>query len=291
MTKRLFIFAAYDADGVVDDSLLFYLRALSKLGDIVFFMDNNTSDYFLTKVRTIPNVLFADAIRHNEYDFGSYKRGYVWAENSEILKNYEWVYFVNDSVFGPIYDLTPILEDLEKVDAGAVGLIDDMNGYYIQSWFFGVPRETAAADWFGNFMRGIKKQDRKIDICIQYERPWSRIVADRGMKLECSFKTVSGRDAYFPERLHPLQFPFIKKQAIKELGTEEKIFEIITDKKLFMAAIANMHRVGFGLRKYKYKKVRRIWLFGIPIITIEKRTFGYRHRAMLFGIIPLGKIT
>ena len=42
--KRLFLFAGYDRDGIVDDSLLWYLKSLSGLGDIVFVMDNDATD-------------------------------------------------------------------------------------------------------------------------------------------------------------------------------------------------------------------------------------------------------
>ena len=62
--KRLFLFASYDKSGIIDDSLLHYLKSLSVLGDIIFVMDNNTSDEMLSRVTKIPNVLYANATRH-----------------------------------------------------------------------------------------------------------------------------------------------------------------------------------------------------------------------------------
>ena len=38
--KRLFLFAAYDKEGIIDDTLLHYLRCLSDYGDVAFVMDN-----------------------------------------------------------------------------------------------------------------------------------------------------------------------------------------------------------------------------------------------------------
>ena len=84
--KRLFLFAGYDRDGIVDDSLLWYLKSLSGLGDIVFVMDNDATDVEIEKVRQIPNVLYANAVRHGEYDFGSYKRAYIWARDNKLLE-------------------------------------------------------------------------------------------------------------------------------------------------------------------------------------------------------------
>ena len=154
MQKRLFFFASYDPDRVVDDSLLWYLQALSKLGDIVFIMDNDISRNFVQKVKNIPNVLYADALRHQEYDFGSYKRGFLWAQESNILKRYDWIYLVNDSVFGPFFDLEPILDNMEKQNAenafGMIGLkAEDIAelGWpdHVQSWFVGLSQRVFSA--------------------------------------------------------------------------------------------------------------------------------------------------
>ena len=38
---RLFLFAGYDKDGIVDDALVYYVSALSKYGDVIVCMDND----------------------------------------------------------------------------------------------------------------------------------------------------------------------------------------------------------------------------------------------------------
>ena len=68
--KRLFLFAGYDKSGIIDNTLLHQIRALSELGDVIFVMDNDASDDMLANVTQIPNVLHASATRHGEYDFG-----------------------------------------------------------------------------------------------------------------------------------------------------------------------------------------------------------------------------
>ena len=81
MAKRLFIFAGYDKDCIVDETLLHYLRSLSELGDIVFAMDNNLPDSEINKIKSIKNILSATAVNHGEYDFGSYKIGFKYAHS------------------------------------------------------------------------------------------------------------------------------------------------------------------------------------------------------------------
>lgn len=127
MKKRIFIFASYDQDCIIDKLVLHYLKSLSKLGDIIFFADSNHPEKELGKVRRIPNVIFANAERHGEYDFGSYKRGLIWAEQQGIPKNYEWLYFLNDSVAGPFLPLEPVFDDLEEADTDFTGLLGNFN--------------------------------------------------------------------------------------------------------------------------------------------------------------------
>ena len=110
MSKRLFIFAGYDKDCIVDETLLHYLKSLSELGDIVFTMDNSLSDTEASKIKSIKNILSVTAVNHGEYDFGSYKRGFQYAKKNKLLDKYDWIYFVNDSVYGPLFDIKNILE-------------------------------------------------------------------------------------------------------------------------------------------------------------------------------------
>ena len=37
--KRLFLFAGYDKSGIIDNTLLHQIRALSELGDVIFVME------------------------------------------------------------------------------------------------------------------------------------------------------------------------------------------------------------------------------------------------------------
>ena len=164
MVKRLFVFAAYDKEGIVDNSLLHYLSALSELGDIIFIMDNVAPDTELNKVWAIKNVLSVVAERHGEYDFGSYKRGYAWAQEHGILGNYDWVYFVNDSVYGPLSDLRPVLETLEGRGVDLIGMTDFENEptpIQVQSWFVGVSKQVATSKFLADFFQSVAKQENK----------------------------------------------------------------------------------------------------------------------------------
>ena len=70
-TKRLFLFAAYHPKNIVDDALVYYVKSLSKFGDVVLCMDSDCPTSEMNKLKKY--TLHTIATRHGEYDFGSYK--------------------------------------------------------------------------------------------------------------------------------------------------------------------------------------------------------------------------
>ena len=107
---RLFLFAGYDKDGIVDDALVYYVSALSKYGDVIVCMDNDLETAQTNKLK--PFTICALAQKHGEYDFGSYKHTFQYARDKKILKNYDVIYLVNDSVFGPLHNIKKTLLEL-----------------------------------------------------------------------------------------------------------------------------------------------------------------------------------
>ena len=98
MPRRLFLFAAFDGDGVAGPSLILYLRALSSCGDVVLASDCSFGEE--DRARLDDFCLHTDCAAHHEYDFGSYKRAWIWAAENLDLPEYDYVYLVNDSIFG-----------------------------------------------------------------------------------------------------------------------------------------------------------------------------------------------
>ena len=139
--KRLFLFAGYDTDGVIDDAMILYIRALAKHGDIVFCMDSNAKKTEVSKLKNF--VIYAMAKRHGEYDFGSYKRAYQYARDKKILNNYDHIYLVNDSVFGPLFDIKQTLLNMESTKTDATGMVvaAHKTHRYMESWFVRVNKK------------------------------------------------------------------------------------------------------------------------------------------------------
>lgn len=211
--KRLFLFAGYNANGIVDDALMYYVKSLSKFGDIVLVMDSDCPDSELKKVQKF--TVHTSAARHGEYDFGSYKRAYIWAAENLTLSNYDYVYMVNDSVYGPLYDLTTYFSKMESCPCDAFGLVKNPHHDHphIQSWFVGLRQSVFLTDWYDQFMRRITKQPYKGAITREYEQGLSKIILAHNLTWCCLY-SVRNRGVYNKiKKLYRAKMPFMKKVA------------------------------------------------------------------------------
>lgn len=247
MTKRLFLFAGYDADGIIDSSLVLYVRALSKLGDVVLCMDSNCSKTEITKLKHL--VLYVVAKRHGEYDFGSYKRAYMWAHENTKLSDYDFVYMVNDSVYGPLFPLKKYLEKMESKNTDAFGMVKNTKTAHphIQSWFIGMRPSVFMSDWFDSFMSGIKKLESKGAITHEYEHGFTKNVVAHGGTWMCMY-SAHNRDVYNKvKHYYRAKMPFMKKVAFTRhngsLGPQISYVLKHTPAQMGNAILSNARRV------------------------------------------------
>ncbi|SFV68411.1 Glycosyltransferase [hydrothermal vent metagenome] len=103
--KRVALFAGYDKDGIIDNSVLLFIKELSKYSDVYFLSDSIVSQKELDKLE--PYTKGTWAYRHGEYDFGSYKRLAQYHVGWEAIEKYDELLFVNDSSY--------LLDSLDKV--------------------------------------------------------------------------------------------------------------------------------------------------------------------------------
>ena len=138
--KRLAIFAGYDKDNIIDDYVVYYIKELKKIADIIYVCDCNMPKSELDKIREYCIHIMNG--RHGEYDFGSYKRGFWYARVTKLIFNYDYLLFCNDSVYGPFYDLKEIVESMEKKDLDAWSMFHCFSDYanleHLQSYFISI---------------------------------------------------------------------------------------------------------------------------------------------------------
>lgn len=191
--RRAVIFAHYDKDNIIDDYVIYYLKALKELEhELVFVSCNNLSDTEKSKLDGIADYIITE--NHNEYDFGSYKRGYLYLKNS--LKDFDELIFANDSCYGPLCSLSAVFDEMDReeqcdfwgITKNKFGLIKDRKGYrtierpHIQSYFLVFSKKVFTSKVFDEFMQSIKPLDNKNEVIINYEIGLTEILKDAGFK-------------------------------------------------------------------------------------------------------------
>ena len=213
MIRRLFLFASYDRDGLAGPSLLYYLKSLDTFGDVVFVSDSAMPEAEKDKLR--PYCIHVQAEHHGEYDFGSYKRGFEYALDKLELASYDYLYLVNDSVFGPLANLSETFCKMEALDKAAFSLV--LNPHrshpHMQSWFIGLRQEIFLTDWFSAFLKSVSVQDSKEDICVKYETGLTELIVSKGIAYDAPYR-LSGRQIYNSVlKIWKMGIPFIKKSS------------------------------------------------------------------------------
>ena len=247
MPNRLFLFAGYDKDATIDDALIYYVSTLSEYGDVIVCMDNDLKKSEIDKLK--PYTITTIANRHGEYDFGSYKRAYTYAYDKNLLKNYDYVYFINDSVFGPMIDINNILIQLEKLSTDAAGLIVSKHRTheFMESWFVRLNKKIFTSSWFYEFISSVQSEKNKTDITVKYEHGLSNIIKKNGCSWDGIF-AVYGRKTYNnPKSLFIHGCPFVKKMSFIRhngaLGNQIKYILNHSDKKSVQSVLKTANRV------------------------------------------------
>jgi lipopolysaccharide biosynthesis protein len=149
--SKLAILAHFDIHGRVDAYVLAYIRELAACGFDVALISTcaHLEPHDLAEVRKSCCVV---ATRTNRgIDFGSWKVGLKAVTD---WQTYERLLLVNDSVFGPLFPLAPLLAKAEDLNVGLVGLTDSPEFTpHLQSYFllFNLEQRGAAsfvADYF-----------------------------------------------------------------------------------------------------------------------------------------------
>ncbi len=191
--KRAAVFAHYDKDNIIDDYVIYYLKALKELAhEIVFVSCKNLSDTEKSKLDGIADFIIAE--NHDEYDFGSYKRGYLYLKDR--LNDFDELIFANDSCYGPLYSLHRIFDEMEReehldfwgITKNKFGLIKKNDKYivthrpHIQSYFVVFSKKIFLSDVFDKFMASVKHLDCKNDIVMNYEIGLSETLTNAGFQ-------------------------------------------------------------------------------------------------------------
>ena len=181
---KVAVFAHFDAAGVVHDFVIYYLRALRGAGYTIVFV-SNAPDFGAASLQRVLPLSALVLLRANVgYDFGAYKDG---IEALGELSRFEHLVLANDSVYGPLFDLSEILA---RCDAGADiwGMTDNWaGGYHLQSYFLLFRGRALVRPELKAFFRSVRPVQSKQWLILRYEIGLTQAMQRAGLRCAALF--------------------------------------------------------------------------------------------------------
>lgn len=234
--RRLAIYAAYDSKGLVDKADLYYIQALKEVADnIIYIADNELVAGEAEKLSRDVSVVMASS--HGEYDFGSYKRGFFYAKEHNLLQDIDELILCNDSCYAPVYPFKPVFDKMQKEKCDFWGVTENIEfSPHIQSYFMVFHPQVFKSPVFQNFMANITAQKTVLEVIAKYEIGLSQILT----KAHFSYKSYIPYPKQFPLPLKGAKnltscpvwmvkqgSPLVKKKSFKEkISNEEGFFKL-----------------------------------------------------------------
>lgn len=169
---RALVFAHYDQDGLCADYVVAALRQYRPVVDRLVVVSASLKSLPPTLQPLIDTFIARDNVG---YDFCSWRAG---IESLGRLDAFAELICTNDSVYGPLADLAPVLADprVAAADLWGMCLSDQGTGRrgrvscpHLQSWFFAMRRPLLESPAFQGFWRSVVPLDLKDDIVDRYE--------------------------------------------------------------------------------------------------------------------------
>ena len=196
-SNRACIFAGFTPNGEMSENTLYYLSTIRKQVDyLVYVADSKAKNNTFELLEKICDAVIIQ--RHEEYDFGSYKRGYKILCDNRILENIGTLLFCNDSVdyVGDDQDLSIIFDRAKNFDSYSLCMAtygfgnkvkrhkyEWIKNPHLQSYFLITSHRLFSADGFKDFIFAVKKLRNKTEIIKQYEMGLSEFIRNNNFSM------------------------------------------------------------------------------------------------------------
>lgn len=189
--KRLTIFTHHDKDNIIDNYIIYWIKYMSKLSDVIFVSNNNLDEKEVNKIKnyTIKNIIG----EHGGFGEKSIKLGFCYAYDNNILQTYDWLIYISDSIYGPFFDIKPYMESKEKKDNVCYGFAKSLvntSNEHIQDTFLAIPKKAFLSKEIQEHFFSLDKLNTKKEACLYGETKISNILKSLGFSLEGWFDDI-----------------------------------------------------------------------------------------------------
>lgn len=231
MNNRLLIYVHYNKNDNLSEHVVYQISKIRSLYDkIVFVSNSRLDDYGVDKIKTITDVILQRS--NTGYDFAAWRDGLNMVGWGEIKKSYNSITLMNDTCFGPLYDLEDVYGYMDLGDNDFWGMTDHafsekgMPGTdlsiprHIQSYFMVFNKKVIMSKSFCDFWNNVKDYTDVFKVIQNYETRLTSLLNENGFKDGVFFNTHKYRDRFTIEtpnysEMQPLiiikqKVPFVK---------------------------------------------------------------------------------
>lgn len=225
--KRLLLYVHFNKYNKISEHVYYQLEHMHPLFSKVIFISNSQLDE--GEVDKLRQSQLIDAFIQREnigYDFAAWHDGMAF-EGFENLKAYDSVTAMNDTCFGPLWDMAPVYDKYESdekvdfwgmtnhraIDAGHI-YIDE----HLQSYFMSFKNRLVSSNVFQKFWKSIESYTDVQEVIDNYETKYTKYFVEAGFHYTAVLNTVpianqffhSNFTIHYPHVLLDHKVPFIK---------------------------------------------------------------------------------
>ncbi len=219
LEPRVAVFCHFDAAGAVRPDVLRYLGTLREAGFSVAVVSNSGA-LRPEAMRRLQGVCAGVLVRRNiGYDFCAWREALEWLDLPR--RDTALVLIANDSVYGPLRPLAPVLARIASDDADVWGLTDSHQiRFHLQSYFFAAGPMALRSEAWRRFWRNVRPVPSKRAMILRYEVGLTQCLARAGLRCRAVWPTEPRRQQVNPthemwRQLLDAGFPFIKRELLR----------------------------------------------------------------------------
>ena len=289
--ERLLLYVHFNKFNDISEHVLYQLEKMRPLFSKVVFISN--SPLTPNQVQEVKDDLVDEVLLRKNigFDFAALRDG-MKLEGFEKLKAYDSITFMNDTCFGPLWDLEPIYRRFEKdeqVDFWGMTNFRQTKDFseHIQSYYLSFKKNVVNSTVFQDFWQQIQDYTNVQDVIEHYETQVTTNLTQAGFRYRTVFDTLQADDTgmlypdfsyYNPTAILKHRVPFIK---VKTIGASEGltpyILEDIERSTDYPVDLIVKHMSRIDLPDYPYLLSRKLMDLSLPISFSEKKIAIHLH--------------
>lgn len=227
--KRLLLYVHYNKYDELSGHVLYQLEQLRPLFSKLIVISN--SQLTESATLTLKELGIAEVIQRENlgFDFAAWRDGMTHV-GFERLADFDSVTLMNDTCFGPLWDMSDLIEDFEqRQSVDFWGMTNFRKTKYfeehLQSYFISFKNHVVASEVFQKFWTSIKTFTDVQDVIDNYETRVTSVLTEAGYRYDAVFNTIESEaedlihpdfSYYRPISTLEHKVPFIKLKAFTD---------------------------------------------------------------------------